>query len=425
MSSIGELPHSDTEEATYDTKAGDVYLAFVDTAMKEADEVTIEDTFIGGEPIWLHPNSVPSADLLTCGACKSSDHMRLLLQAFSPLDESQINDIQLKFGREPNLTHINGDDDRVLYVFICVKCQRKGNSIRCIRGIKQNGKKGNKSDLDDKISKVSEGKDFQIGNPFDLNKTTASTHTTSSINPFDNNPFKANDKSSNNPFSSGKLETPILSQNSDNNNNNITNSQELSIKQQRKLHDAQKDKIVDKEKSFNCYLLYVEEEKFSKKPDHLKLPKNVKIDKEALELTGSTEDDLEKDPIKSDPRTEKLSQFLDDDTFQKFQEIVGYNPLQVLRYDIGGNPLYYAKTVKKFEDIVPNPNYNPQSKRIFEMQLMPKMILDLEDTVSLNDGMEWGAIFIFTDIQNYIPKFDENGVGYVEECVKVQWESKV
>ena len=84
--------------------------------------------------------------------------------------------------------------------------------------------------------------------------------------------------------------------------------------------------------------LYVGEETFkNKKPAHLQLPKNLKIDQEALDLTG--DEDLEKDPIKLDPRTEKLCKFLDDDVFQKFQEVVGYNPLQVLRYDLGGKPL--------------------------------------------------------------------------------------
>lgn len=54
---------------------------------------------------------------------------------------------------------------------------------------------------------------------------------------------------------------------------------------------------------------------------------------------------------------------------------------------------------------------------------MPKMIMDLEVTVSVTEGMDWGTILIFTDVENYIPKFDEHGVGYVEECVRVQWES--
>lgn len=104
--------------------------------------------------------------------------------------------------------------------------------------------------------------------------------------------------------------------------------------------------------------------------------------------------------------------------------MVGYNPLQVLRYDLGGKPLLYAETKVDILSTVPRPGYNPSSQRIFEMQLMPKMIFDLEEVVSVDNGMEWGTILVFTDVENYMPEFDEHGVGYVEECVKVQWESR-
>ncbi|CCF57232.1 hypothetical protein KAFR_0C02390 [Kazachstania africana CBS 2517] len=412
MSSMEEVaPSSDfeDEQISYNSKSGDVYLAFVDAPVKESDEITIEDTFIGGEPVWLHPDSVPQKDMLRCGACKKSDEMKLLLQAFSPLDTEQMEKIQSAHGMN-NLKHINPNDDRVLYVFACTNCQRKGNSIRCIRGVKQNK---NESSLNYKIKNESnESKNFQI-NPFDLAKTD-------SVNPFGgDNPFGANSFGTNPFASSAKTET-------DNSKPVNDNTNELSVKAARKLHDLKADKRFDSKKAFKNYLLYVEVESFKNKPDHLKLPKNLKIDREALDLDNSDdiESDLMKDPIKVDPRTEKLSKFLDDDVFQKFQEIAAYNPLQVLRYDIGGKPLYYAEPKNKInlEEIVARPGFNPFSKRIFEMQLMPKMILDLEGSVSIEQGMEWGTILVFTDIENFTPSFDEHGVGYVEECVKVQWE---
>lgn len=410
MSKIEELPASDIEEdeTTYDSKNSNVYLAFIDTAVKESDELNQEDTFIGGEPIWLHPDSIPEEELLQCGNCHSSNNMKLLLQAFSPLDDEQMEDIQLKYMDKPKLDFINSDDDRVLYIFICTKCQRKDKAIRCIRGVKKNTT-GN-SLVNDKISDVlsHEGKNFQI-NPFDLSNTDS--------NPFGNNPFQNNNS---NPFAKPTEKEPILEE--------TNKKQEPSAKTLRKLHDSEKDKDFDKSKSFKNYLLYVEEEKFNNKPDHLKLPKNLKINKEALDLSDAElEEDLERDPVKVDPRTEKLSKFLDDDVFQKFQEIVGYNPSQVLRYDIGGIPLFYSQiaNLKLFDNAIPKPAYNPSSRRVFEMQLMPKMILDLEETVSIKEGMEWGTILVFTDIENYVPKYDEHNVGYVEEFVKIQWESRM
>ncbi|CAL9730475.1 20S rRNA accumulation protein 4 [Monosporozyma unispora] len=405
MSKVEELPASD-DEHTYDHRNSNVFLAFIDTAVKESDELTVEDTFIGGEPIWLHPDSVPDATLLECGSCHSTTHMKLLLQAFSPLDDEQMEEVQLKYTKNINLHSINPNDDRVLYVFICTQCQRNDKSIRCIRGVKKNE---NTNSTNDKIASVvtGEGKNFQI-NPFDLNNN-------GSTNPFGNNPFQAGNND--NPFAK-----PAATE-----TKGTTEKVEPSTKVLRKLHDSEKDKEFDESKSFKSYLLYVEEERFNNKPDHLKLPNNLKINKEALELTDTNlEEDLDKDPVKMDPRTEKLSQFLDDDTFQKFQEIVGYNPSQVLRYDIGGTPLFYSQiaNLKLFENAIPKAAYNLSSRRVFEMQLMPKMILDLEETVSVKEGMEWGTIMVFSDMENYIPKFDEHKVGYVEEFAKIQWESR-
>ncbi|QLG72093.1 hypothetical protein HG535_0C04470 [Zygotorulaspora mrakii] len=377
-----------------------VYLGFVDTPVKESDELSIEDTFIGGEPKWLHNDSVPADELLICGACKSRDSMRLILQAFSPLDCDQVEDVQRKNDIQ-NMNHIDAEDDRVLYVFMCMKCQKKAKSVRCIRGVRKGKRVANVSE---KISEKTEYSTVQKNsevNPFDVSHSV-------DANPFNSNPFQSNGAA--HPFTQVKA-------------GEDKQDRKESVKTARKLHDALKDKEFDNQKAFKSYLLYVEEESFkNKKPEHLQLPKNLKIDKDALDL--DSEVDFDKNPIKLDPRTEKLSKFLDDDVFQKFQEIVAYNPSQVLRYDLGGTPLLYAKCTPNLVTTVPRPGYNPSSKRIYEVQLMPKMIMDLEESVTLTGGMQWGTIMIFTDIENYMPKYDKNGVGYVEEFVKVQWESE-
>lgn len=406
MSKIEEFTGSDFEEDLTSNNGPPVFLALVDAPVKENEEVTVEDSFIGGKPVWLDENSVPNDELLKCGACKSKENMKLLVQAFSPLDPEQVEEVQGKNGVD-NLNYVSEDDERVLYVFLCTKCQRKANSVRCIRGVKKNStqKTSASQQISQKMESLVVDKDFKI-NPFDI--------SSDKVNPFEANPFQKADNTPN-PFAVAQIQNKPAQE----------KPKDTSLKIARKLHDSQQDKPFDEAEAFKSYLLYVEEESFkNKKPDHLKLPENLKIDKSALDLSGETEADLDKNPIKLDPRTEKLSKFLDDDVFQKFQEVVGYNPNQVLRYEFGGKPLLYAQSKVSFEKIVSNPAYNPSSKRVFEMQLMPKMILDLEENVSLVDGMEWGTILVFTDIENYTPKFDENGVGYVEEIVKVQWESR-
>ncbi|KAK7678866.1 hypothetical protein QCA50_018168 [Cerrena zonata] len=132
---------------------------------------------------------------------------------------------------------------------------------------------------------------------------------------------------------------------------------------------------------------------------------------------------------------------LDDKYFENFTNVVKHNPSQILRYDLGGKPLLYNgkdEVAKKFiieegKDFnVPNPGYNPSSKRQFELQLMPQTIMNLEqledsNNIAINDilnGMSWGTIIVCTDIEDYIPEenFDENHVGYIEDWCGVQWE---
>ncbi|SCV04968.1 LANO_0G15588g1_1 [Lachancea nothofagi CBS 11611] len=405
MSNIEDLSLSDTEE-NYATQPSEVYLGFVDAAIKQSDNVSTEDTFIGGEPVWLHPDSVPKEELLKCGACQSSAYMKLLLQAFAPLDPELAKKVSENNNISSTHRSINPDDARVMYVFLCTKCPRKSNSIRCVRGVK---KSSMNRTLEGKMKSLVAEKDFKISTA-ELKQSLENPFASTTSESTDANPFS---KAAENPF--GKLEEKVEEK-------KTIPVETTNAKAARKQHDTLPDKNFDK--GYPGFFLYVEEESFKNKtPDHLKLPENLKIDKTALDLSIEDEDSFGSSSITLDPRTEKLSKFLDDDVFQKFQEVAGYNPLQVLRYDFGGRPLYYAATNVDLEKIVPSPGYNPSSKRVFEMQLMPKMILDLEETVLETGGMEWGTILVFSDLENYTPQFDEHGVGYVEECVRVQWES--
>lgn len=409
LMSPSDIEHISDSDDDHHAKKSNVYLAFVDTPVKDDEGVVIEDTFIGGEPVWLAKDSIPSYQMLQCGTCKNNKNMRLLLQAFAPLDFDQVQEVQQNIGHnnKTGLQHVDENDDRVLYVFMCMSCQRQNNSVKVIRGVRksrfktENGKGNNSTSSKKSVAEIDE-KD----NPFNL-ESHAST-----------NPFSGNNGSVN-PFSGDKF-----SVDSTHENKSHTKEEKISAKAAKKLYSQSKDRHYDTTKTFPCFHLFVEEESFKNKPDHLQLPKNLKISKEALDLTGNDDIDLEKDPVKLDPRTEKLSRFLDDDIFQKFQEIVGYNPSQVLRYELGGKPLLFAESPIDITRTIARPSYNPSSQRVFELQLMPKMILDLEVSASFDEGMEWGTIMIFTDIENFTPDIDDNGVGYVEEVAKVQWEPK-
>ncbi|SCU98086.1 LAFA_0G15544g1_1 [Lachancea sp. 'fantastica'] len=399
MSDIEDRFSDSVENLT--AKPSDVYLGFVDAAIKDADEVRTDDTFIGGEPVWLHPDSIPDAELLKCGSCHSRTHMKLLLQAFAPLDPEVTEEVAAELGMTS--MKVNPEDTRVIYVFLCSNCPRKPNSVRCIRGVK---KCNSTASLQDTLESSAPAKDFNISRD-SLGKSSS-------------NPFAADPTGNDNPFAIAS-ENPFVNAKEVTHESSESATGTVNPKTARKEHDALADKKF--ESGFPGFFLYVEQESFKNKiPDHLKLPKNLKIDKSALDLNAEIDESAIGNNIELDPRTEKLSKFLDDDVFQKFQDVAGYNPLQVLRYHFGGQPLYYAATQVDLLKTIPSPGYNPSSKRVFEMQLMPKMILDLEETTLERGGMEWGTIMIFTDVENYITKYDEHNVGYVEECVRVQWE---
>lgn len=131
-----------------------------------------------------------------------------------------------------------------------------------------------------------------------------------------------------------------------------------------------------------------------------------------------------------------------DSTFQKFADRVGQNPDQCIRYEFGGQPLLYSKAdavgkllhvaLSSAEKVVASPAAgkgvlprcgNCGAGRVFEVQLMPHAIEELEVDEDGMDGMDWGTIIVGVcerDCQEKGVKVGETG--YVEEWAGVQWE---
>lgn len=138
-----------------------------------------------------------------------------------------------------------------------------------------------------------------------------------------------------------------------------------------------------------------------------------------------------------------------DKTFQRFADSLAQNPEQILRYEFGGQPLLYSRsdTVGKLLGIDQGRHANVKvqvsangerssssssriprctncgSSRVFELQLTPHAIAELEaDELSI-DGMDWGTIIIGCCSQDCVERGKDSGeVSYVEEWVGVQWE---
>lgn len=168
-----------------------------------------------------------------------------------------------------------------------------------------------------------------------------------------------------------------------------------------------------------------------------------------------------------------------DGTFQKFADRLAQNPEQVLRYEFEGAPLLYSKsdTVGKMlsassssgadanvkvKTVAGNGKGNGENSgmpscfkcgaaRVFELQMTPHAILELEDgdeyvednsksgKKSVIEGMEWGTLIVGVcsrDCAVNAEVVDDTGnggnekdktsrVGWVEEWVGVQWEEAI
>lgn len=131
-----------------------------------------------------------------------------------------------------------------------------------------------------------------------------------------------------------------------------------------------------------------------------------------------------------------------DTTFQKFADRMAQNPEQVLRYEFSGQPILYSKTDavgKKLGAGVEAAKVqisagksgmpkcaNCGAERVFELQLTPHAIVELEAEELGLEGMEWGTIIMGVCSKDCVARGIKAGeVGYVEEYAGVQWEEQV
>ncbi|CAI5760239.1 unnamed protein product [Candida verbasci] len=400
---------SDEEDLFDESKKSQVLLGFIDTPIDNEEIPTIEDTFVGSQPIWLHENSKPKEKLITCNNCNSK--MALYLQAFAPIDGKLY--------------------DRVIYVLGCKNsntCSKKKGSIKAIRGIIEDQetvdkiKNEEKARLDEKL-KLEEKKKLNDELVKNLFKEDEAAKNPFGGDPFGNNPFGGS------PFD--EKEEPKQEQKESKSYADIASKNIPKSKPAKKLHDELPE--------YTGNFLYVDNEKFKTQANDAELEKY----KHLIDNQSDKEDDDEKGNSSSsvlNPQTSKISNMLDDKYFEAFSNTVKHNPGQVLRYDLGGKPLLYNgndEIAKKFQSHpfnIPKPAFNPSSERQFELQLMPKLIINLENlndkNVEIKDilnGMSWGTIIVCTDKEDYVPdeEFDENNVAYIEEWCGVQWEESV
>ncbi|KAF2459524.1 programmed cell death protein 2 [Lineolata rhizophorae] len=139
-----------------------------------------------------------------------------------------------------------------------------------------------------------------------------------------------------------------------------------------------------------------------------------------------------------------------DRAFQRFADRLAQNPEQVLRYEFGGAPLLYSRDDAVGRALAPaEPGSaaagapriatvsaaaggpaggmprcaNCGAARVFEAQLTPHAIAELEAEELGLEGMDWGTVILAVCERDCEPAHVREGqVGYVEEWAGVQWE---
>lgn len=143
------------------------------------------------------------------------------------------------------------------------------------------------------------------------------------------------------------------------------------------------------------------------------------------------------------PEDKQLFESSMDKTFQTFADRLAQNPEQILRYEHRGCPLLYSKTDTVGKLLAASEESagrvqtasawgsksrmprcgNCGGERVFELQLVPQAIAELEAEDLGLEGMEWGTVVLGTCAADCAEAGRQRGeVGYVEEWVGVQWE---
>ncbi|USP73209.1 hypothetical protein yc1106_00483 [Curvularia clavata] len=427
---------SDSSDGGEDYTETNVLLGYAAT---EATSDAI--SHLGGTPSWIDDKTAPSGALAKCKSCNGL--LSLLLE-------------------------LNGDmpdtfpgHERRLYIWTCRRkaCRRKEGSVRGIRGVRiakgASSLKTSAAKVEKKEEKQEEKPQPQIGESLFGVKNGAGA--SASANPF-SNPFssKPNGATASNPFSSQKgganpfgapSPTPVVQ---------ATASEQKKDEASTTLPEtfASKARISSPPPSeqqpprphepwpadsafptpFPRFYLDAEYETLDV-PSAPSIPANARmeIDSEGNGSSGGGKEDKE------------VFESSMDRTFQKFADRVGENAEQVLRYEFKGKPLLYSDSDAIGKALAPHSeNGSSNAKvtttgskggsgfprcqtcgadRVFEVQLTPHAITELEAEELSIDGMEWGTIIMAVCSKDCKPNdVPEGEVGYVEEWVGVQWE---
>ncbi|KAM3069959.1 hypothetical protein ACMFMG_004005 [Clarireedia jacksonii] len=421
-------------------------------ASKEPQDDTI--THLGGQPEWLEPSNPPPASLAKCKVC--NDLMVLVLQLNGDLPE------------------VFPGHERRLYILTCRRksCRRKEGSVRALRGTRvseaaaASKSKPAKEKQEKEIPKSEAKPVVNLGESLFGAKPSGSG--SGNVNPFATrsgmNPFSTSTASAqSNPFAAAGLPTSELAAKAPQNPTSTTGEKTKENEVEKQNENLPKTFAsvlsLNNNNSSSSSSPAPISEPYPTSPSLLPTPYPtlylVDADYETLDATplpappqNTSIMDLDTDSSAAGGKEDKeVFESTHDITFQKFADRLAQNPEQVLRYEFRGEPLLYSKTDAVGKVFASSSSSSPSSGkvttttngtasgariprcgscgmgRVFEAQVTPHAILELEREEKGLDGMEWGTLILGVCEVDCVPKGTEAGkTGYVEEWVGVQWE---
>ncbi|TVY55890.1 putative 20S rRNA accumulation protein 4 [Lachnellula cervina] len=394
-------------------------------ASKEPSDDTI--SHIGGRPEWLDPSTPPSAALARCKVC--NDLMALLLQLNGDLPE-----------------HFPGHERR-LYVLACRRktCRRKEGSIRALRGTKISKVAPKEKSAPAVVSSAPKPVgNTGIGETLFGAKPSANS---ASANPFSigtsspSNPFSTSSPAPQNPFATNVLPptSGLVAEPPQESSGDITASLPKTFASALSLNSPKPSTFgpppipepwpsdSSQPPAYPLYYLVDADYEILDKAEEAPIPTPT-MDLDDSSAAGGGKEDKE------------VFESILDKTFQKFADRLAQNPEQVIRYEFKGSPLLSSKTDaigKLLSSSAGNEKVrttggsasgiprcgNCGMGRVFEVQLTPHAIMELERDEDGIDGMEWGTIVVGVCERDCVPNSVGTGeVGYLEEWAGVQWE---
>lgn len=403
-----------------------------------ASKEPTDDAFsqLGGRPSFFD-GTFPSPAVIRCNCCDSN--MSLLLQLHG--------DIKSRFPAH----------ERRLYLWSCrqKQCRRKDGSIRAIRSVKTTKRDGPASPAKDtrpqpeqpQKPKQDIGSQLFGGAPssFSTNPFSSSSPDQSAIdrssNPFSSAPASTNTLAALSP------QKPTASQGSED-HLAATFAQKARISSTNGHAPADttpKEPWPDESKFPQPYpAFYLDADTEYLSPSAAPASEGPSASHAAfMDVDGEGAASSSAQSSKDDAEAEMTH----DKTFQHFADRVSQNDEQILRYEFDGEPLLYSRndavgrlfasshagtslkvTTTKHAKGIPRCQ-NCGGSRVFELQLMPHAIAELESGEEaaslLSNGMDWGTILLGVCLKDCSTMADEKAVSYTEEWVGVQWEEVV